>query len=112
MTEHLRAYPVPAGATLPGEARETRQTFLRRCRRRARIVERGADLVGEGDEAPGALWVLSGRVGVRKTLDDGRSLLFDLLLPVDVLHPAGADLRASGFEASAMDPPTTRNAVT
>src|SRR6056297_1624444 len=100
---NMQSRPRPAAhgdALLEQMSRESRR-FLQDCRRRARVVKPGTGLVGEGDDAPGAVWVLSGRIALQKTMDDGRRVLFDLLLPIDVLHPAAADTCSSSFEAVA-----------
>ncbi|WP_158547811.1 Crp/Fnr family transcriptional regulator [Rhodosalinus sediminis] len=103
MNQELRVDPAHGATGHPGTTRSARRAVLARCRSRARVVERGADLLAEGGEAPGALWVLSGRIELRKTLADGRSVLFDMLFPVDVVHPAAVDMRSSEFEATAAE---------
>jgi CRP-like cAMP-binding protein len=59
--------------------------------------------VDEGQDAPGALWLLSGQVGLHKTLAEGRAVLFDLLLPIDVFRPAAADMASSCFRVTAQE---------
>jgi CRP-like cAMP-binding protein len=103
MNTALRVHPTDASGALPGQARQTSRHFLQHCRQRARVLERGAELVGEGHDAPGAVWILSGRVALRKTLDDGRGVLFDLIFPIDMIEPATADMCSSGFEMTAAE---------
>lgn len=103
MNQQLRADVAAGVMARPAEPEQACRGFLTRCRRRARVIERGAGLIAEGDAAPGAVWVLSGSVGLRKTLVDGRSVLFDLLFPVDVVHPVAVDLWSSEFEAIAAE---------
>lgn len=103
MNTAIRAYPAGPAAALPRQANHTSRQFMQHCRQRARVLERGTDLVGEGHDAPGAVWVLSGRVALRKTLDDGRGIVFDLIFPIDMIEPATADMCSSGFEMTAAE---------
>lgn len=101
MNTQPREHAAVTARALFGDMSHERGEFLRHCRKRARVMASGTELVGQGQDSPGAVWVLSGRVALHKTMDDGRRILFDLLLPIDVVHPATADMCTSTFEATA-----------
>lgn len=99
MNQAILAHEPPARrAPRPFASRD----FLEGCRRRARHVPAGTDLILEGDEVASVLWLLDGWLGQSKTLDDGRAMMMDVALPVDLLRVEGGDGRSAVFGVSAL----------
>lgn len=68
----------------------------------ARSVSAGSQIVHEGDAIPAVICVVSGWVGLSKSLDDGETQLVDLILPREFVFALSADRFTSALQVEAI----------